>query len=555
MTENSGADIEKTVQENYAPAQKIERDWSLYLFFRILPMDEVNAAIQAIKDAKGLLEFKAIVEEQTHLRVDGALVDENEVSVDTFPTLKTTDRYGETTAEDPNPRAPFLRFLQKLLGLAPPEMEDTINEYARWLELTLPNDGASADERAAHWFHLGLPGICVHECLRYEQGCARNGRPLLRNGQSSAETSCAPATAEYSNAAVNIAFTHGGLGAIKKKLAGSGEQQLIEGMVLDSFPDAFRQGMAARAKTLGDVGRSAPEYWDGELGKRSIHGLLTAYFDITEANPKYWNKLRDEVEDFNKGDLRLRVALSMLFRPFGFEVVHIELGEDPYTVSENELKRCKPRVEHFGFRDGISQPFVNLNAKTPRRGGGRPAMDGTWAPVARGELYLGVPDEDGLTADQPVNTVLREGGTYLVFRKLEQDVAGFRTFLASQRETPQGQHRLAAQMVGRWRNGAPLVRHPNAEAAYEGPRADGDINDFRYFTEDPQGQKCPIGAHIRRANPRDTGGRDDVKRHRLLRRGMAYGGALLEGSVGDGRQRGLLFVAANSRVELQFEVI
>ena len=89
-----------------------------------------------------------------------------------------------------------------------------------------------------------------------------------------------------------------------------------------------------------------------------------------------------------------------------------------------------------------------------------------------------------------------------------------------------------------------------------GQSKDAALNDFRYAADDPLGKQCPLGAHIRRANPRDTGGRREARRHRILRRGISYGGPLLkEGVQDDGEKRGLLFVAANSRIDLQFEVI
>ena len=151
----------------------------------------------------------------------------------------------------------------------------------------------------------------------------------------------------------------------------------------------------------------------------------------------------------------------------------------------------------------------------------------------------------------PANPSLRRNGTYMVFRKLRQDVAGFRNFLATQRPDLMQRDLLAAQMVGRWRNGTPLVRSP------DGPvHTDRDaINDFRYEGEDSDGLRCPLGAHIRRLNPRDTAFRDDANRHRLIRRGIPYGTYLPEEAPDDGAERGLLFVAFNARIDLQFEFL
>ena len=193
---------------------------------------------------------------------------------------------------------------------------------------------------------------------------------------------------------------------------------------------------------------------------------------------------------------------------------------------------------------------------TPPPGGGTPNQDGTWTPVAAGEIFLSEPDEDNQTHQLPINKNLRLGSTYLVFRKLEQDVSAFRTFL--DRCCPgdrKAQNALAAQFVGRWQDGAPLVSS-SAHANSAGQSKDAALNDFRYAADDPLGKQCPLGAHIRRVNPRDTGGRREARRHRILRRGISYGGPLLkEGAQDDGEKRGLLFVAANSRIDLQFEVI
>ncbi len=357
----------------------------------------------------------------------------------------------------------------------------------------------------------------------------------------------------------NIAFTFSGLEAL----------QLNE-HVLASFPEAFREGMAARAERLGDTGPSAPEHWDGELGLKSIHGYFTSSFNFEDVGiqrtESYWKQLRKDIKSFNnrigeRGEA-LRRILGILFRPFGLEVLHLELGQDPYeivppdgNIDDRKIKPLPKRVEHFGFRDGISQPFVDMGLADSPSGGGTPSRNGTWSPVAPGEIYLGAEDQDGQTHLQPANADLRDGGTFLVFRKLEQDVVGFRSFIERLRTTKSEQEKLAAEFMGRWRNGAPLVLAPNAPLNF-GDDRENIINDFLYENDDPYGEKCPLSAHIRRSNPRDIGDANDVKRHRILRRSIAYGGPILpEGSLGDDEERGMLFIAANSRIDLQFEVI
>jgi deferrochelatase/peroxidase EfeB len=154
---------------------------------------------------------------------------------------------------------------------------------------------------------------------------------------------------------------------------------------------------------------------------------------------------------------------------------------------------------------------------------------------------------------------LGRNGTYLVLRELSQDVEGFWAFLAEATRRPDGSADkdaatyLAAKMVGRWPSGAPLVLAP-----YMDDPALGTNNDFGYYADDRMGLRCPLGAHIRRANPRDSlpprPGTDASvavgKRHRIIRRGRARGS--LDGAAVD---PGLYFVALNASLRRQFEFI
>src|SRR5882757_2439152 len=260
---------------------------------------------------------------------------------------------------------------------------------------------------------------------------------------------------------INFAFTFPGLTALQ-----------LSQPTLASFPEAFKQGMAARADRLGDIGASAPENWVGVLGLDCVHGYFTGGYlvdgDDLPVSKDFRRKLRDDVCAFNDsngsdgwGDT-LRTILAALCLPLGLEILHIELGEDPYDVDkEGSVVRLPYRTEHFGFRDGISQPFVDMSLADPLPGGGTPGRNRTWTPVAHGEIYLSEPDEDGNAHNLPMHPLLREGSTFLVFRKLEQDVARFRAYLASQRPGDrEAQDRLAAQFVGRWPNGTPLAVAP-----------------------------------------------------------------------------------------------
>jgi deferrochelatase/peroxidase EfeB len=147
-----------------------------------------------------------------------------------------------------------------------------------------------------------------------------------------------------------------------------------------------------------------------------------------------------------------------------------------------------------------------------------------------------------------------------VVRQLEQDVAGFIDYtrraaanLVGQAGAPRVDAEwVAAKMVGRWRDGSPVVLYPDRQ-----PRRPDMTNDFLYATLDPRGFACPLGSHVRRTNPRDSLMADDLKTpnhissHRILRRGRAY----LETDETGKQTEGLIFLAACSDLERQFEFV
>lgn len=218
------------------------------------------------------------------------------------------------------------------------------------------------------------------------------------------------------------------------------------------------------------------------------------------------------------------------------------------------------RKEHFGFEDGISNPDVEgVPDNGPAVDCGNPDDSGEFRKIPAGEFILGYPGEGGEVAPMPLPLLLGRNGTYLVLRKLEQDVKAFRTFLKkASRRLPHAPgvdpaDYLAAKMVGRWKNGSPLVLHPESE-----PKPGDPNNTFKYAA-DLAGASCPLGAHIRRANPRNSlgfGGKL-MSRHRLIRRGIAYGPYLPETAgegADDGSRRGIMFLAFNSGFD-QFEFV
>ncbi|MBV8614680.1 MAG: hypothetical protein JOY66_13085, partial [Acetobacteraceae bacterium] len=244
----------------------------------------------------------------------------------------------------------------------------------------------------------------------------------------------------------HVPFTHAGLSALE-----------VDPDTLDTFPEPFRDGMARRAAILGDTGPAAPEHWDGYLGSRQVHGVM------------WWLFSRRAKAGICKPP-KPEVFRELVVRG-GATVLHHEVGHGNFRLFAGDEHDS---VEHFGFRDGLSQPWVELGADAPPPGGGTPGVDGSWAPLAPGEFLLGYPDEDGRVQPWPCNSALRQSGTYMVFRKLEQDVVGFRAFLRAGGRGEQEAGRLAASLIGRWPDGRSLVHAPGNTA--HGP--DASINDF-----------------------------------------------------------------------------
>ncbi|MGQ0617280.1 MAG: Dyp-type peroxidase, partial [Acidimicrobiia bacterium] len=217
------------------------------------------------------------------------------------------------------------------------------------------------------------------------------------------------------------------------------------------------------------------------------------------------------------------------------------------------------RKEHFGFVDGISQPVLT--------GTDRADDADRWSLVAAGECVLGLQDESQGPpppvpnvpgVDQGPEACFGAGGSYLVIRQLAQRVADLRAWALEASGGDQARaDDLAAQLVGRRQDGTSLLTDaPGAPAL--GP----DDNDFGYREHDSAGLGCPLGSHVRRANPRDTGGAlgaDDTlesnRRHRVLRRGRSYGPPLSAGSPEDGQDRGLVFVCLVADIARQFEFV
>ncbi len=356
--------------------------------------------------------------------------------------------------------------------------------------------------------------VAAYVFLRIDD--AGNARALMRRMLPQVATA-EPWNNNQPPTAMHVAFTYAGLEALD-----------LPQPILDSFPDVFREGMAARADRLGDRGPSAPEHWEPGLGTTEAHVLVTVYASDTR-----------HLE-------QARQALKTVGAEQAVTVVH-----------EQRAEASRDGRDHFGFFDGIAQPAIAGSGVTPRPGDGQPAGRGRWRDVWAGEFLHGYTDEDGALPQAPAPPFDRNG-TFMVYRKLAMDVAALRRFLAHHGERfPGGPERLAAKIVGRWPDGTPLARSPDRPdpALAANPHA---INDFSY-KNDPDGLRCPAGAHIRRANPRDSIGFHDgrlTNRHRIIRRGRPYGPKLPpDAHEDDGQERGLIFVCFNTDIWRQFETI
>ena len=336
----------------------------------------------------------------------------------------------------------------------------------------------------------------------------------------------------------NVAVTCSGLRALE-----------VPEAVIETFSDEFRQGMAARSSMLGDLGASASEHWDGGLGTGAAHVLV-----IVNA------RSRDEIES------ELASLRESIEHAAGVSVVHEQYAE---LLPPPAGDPAAPPREQFGFSDGAAQPAIAGVSDASAPGGGVPLAGGSWRALALGEFVLGYPDEDTLV--DPLKRLpsapadpLGRSGTYMVYRKLRQDVALFRRVLhdAAARYASGDEELLAAKVVGRWRNGTPLVTSPSRPDPSFSANAVAS-NAFRYLDVDVDGKRCPLGAHIRRSNPRDAlgwKGLDDSGllsfRHRIIRRGVPYGPPLVEGVLeDDGIDRGLVFVCFNASISRQFESV
>jgi deferrochelatase/peroxidase EfeB len=305
---------------------------------------------------------------------------------------------------------------------------------------------------------------------------------------------------------VTVAFTWNGLRAL-----GLAEESLA------TFPEEFRQGMAARAEVLGTTGANHPDHWVGGLASPELHAILVLFArDVADRE-----RCRKEHERY----------LSE------FKGVEVLSSLDLEMIPGSTYAR-----EHFGYRDRLSEPVIDGMSIEVAPGSG-PA-------IKAGEFILGYPDEDGPPAGLPQPEILSRNGSYLTYMQMQEHVGTFRDFLRQHGKTRDEQELVAAKLMGRWRSGAPLVLAPEKDD----PQLGGDpqrTNDFNYAKMDPYGYACPLGAHIRRMNPRDTA--PNMQRRKMIRRGGTYGPHLPEDAAEDGKERGVAAFVGCASLIRQFE--
>jgi deferrochelatase/peroxidase EfeB len=399
--------------------------------------------------------------------------------------------------------------------------------YAAYLFVEFQDAG-----QARRWLGMVVPAIT-----------SSSRWPTLPNGEK-----LKPAVA------VNIAFTADGLAALG-----------LPSRVRCTFPVEFQEGIARehRSRILGDTEESDPARWEiGGTALPPLHAGVLVHADSPARLDIACDSQRALVAGTGGGVVELPGSMQKGYRPEG-------------------------DYEPFGFHDGIAQPSI---AGISDEG------------VPTGEFILGYSNHYGIIPPTPVvpaeldaggllpsldnphhaSERLRDlglNGSYVVYRKLQQDVAGFWQFLKRESVRDSGDENaermvwLASRLVGRWPSGTPLVLAPQSDNPLM-----ADRNDF-FFREDADGLSCPLGAHIRRTNPRD-----DIKpypsaeslsmseAHRLLRRARVFGPALFDAAVladptsaacraaimalaGDGRARGIHFFCVNASIRSQFEFV
>lgn len=397
---------------------------------------------------------------------------------------------------------------------------------------------------------------------------------------------------EGENEALYLAFSAQGL----RTFSADGSSPGAPLDLLKGFSAAFAQGMSGRGTILGDGQPEDPDEswrWMDASGGASVDAVADGVLIVYAPN-------RDRLD-------ALVASHVGHLRSAGGDIVHdvirtVTLNKDLRVLENTQGDMAS--YEHFGFRDGISTPIIRGTEKFTPRGekidivepgefilGYRsnqgyfapsvmvPAMSdhGLHLPIAADRTPFGFADFDA--DDQFIERDFGRNGSFIAIRQFVQHVDQFHAYTREQAETlrdvygdtrlrevvgtPVTANWVAAKMVGRWQDGRPLVGNLVEKDLLNNR---GPDNDFSFGRDDPRGHACPLGAHVRRANPRDSLEPDDplereiVKRHSLMRRGRTY---YRDQSTGEYTttmpqgpcEKGLLFVALCADLERQFEMI
>ena len=375
---------------------------------------------------------------------------------------------------------------------------------------------------------------------------------------------------------INIAFTYHGLRELGVPRAS-----------LQTFPDEFAMGMRARRDILGDDHKSAPEHWDPIWHAADQVHIMVA---LTGQDERCLERSYQQLLDHARRARGVRLLVGHR-GPGGADNLEYQPAAALYENGEPTAK------EHFGYTDGIGDPFFKGTGAHEANliGGGKPTglppeTAAGWAPLETGEFLLGYRDEAHECPEAPSPKLLAHNGTFMAYRKLHQNVASFDSYLEHVgREFPGGKEALAAKFAGRWRNGAPLSKFPTQRDAdvfaerwqraklavvQAQSRAEREVAKQRFaelnkqfaafdYRDDLSGGRCPLGGHIRRANPRsalefgatlafeDPGALSN--RRRIVRRGLPYGDS--RSSRTDDGDHGIIFMALNASLRRQFEFV